>query len=240
MITHPIQTQRALLTWQSPLDLPELSRERRPVGELVCQGGKARFAYLRDTDAFRKAQDEGFVGYPGLSLDDSARYDDALEILMRRLPPRGRADFDDFMRTFGLSPKAEFSDLSLLAYTGARVASDSFSISETFDGFDRPFDFIFDVAGYRYRLDKAEGLQSGDCVRLVADPHNKHDSDAVCVVRDDGRDVGFINRLQAARVLQWVQQDAIEAKVFRLNGRPQYQRLFILASVHPRVRAAAA
>lgn len=238
MITDPIQTQRALLTWQSPLG-GSGSRNRHAVGELVATGNSARFAYLSNDESFRAAQAEGFDGYPGLPLGAS-HFDDALQILRRRLPQSDRDDFKNFLTTFGLSPSAHFSDLSLLAYTGARLASDSFSISETFHGFDRPFEFIFDVAGFRHYLENIEGVKAGDFVRLVPDPMNKHDGNAVCVVRDGERRLGFINRLQSERVLEWMRAEAIQTEVFRLNGRPQYPRLFVLARIQPSRLATAA
>lgn len=238
MITDPIQTQRALLTWQSPLG-GSGSRNRYAVGELVADGTSARFTYLTDNESFRAAQAEGFEGYPGLPLGAS-HSDDALQILRRRLPQADRDDFKVFLTTFGLSPTARFHDLTLLAYTGARLVSDSFGVSETFDGFGRPFQFIFDVAGFRHYLNNVEGVKAGDPICLVADPTNKHDSNAVCVVRDGERRLGFINRLQSQRVLEWLRADAIRTEIFRLNGRPQYPRLFILASIHPSRLAAAA
>ncbi len=238
MITDPIQTQRALLTWQSPFG-GSGSRNRYAVGELLADGSSVRFTYLTDSDSFRAAQAEGFDGYPGLPLGASL-HEDALQILRRRLPQTDRDDFKNFLMTFGLSPSAHFSDLSLLAYTGARLASDSFGVTETFDGFDRPFEFIFDIAGFRHHLNNIEDLKGGDPVRLVADPTNKHDSNAVCVVRDGERRLGFINRLQAERVLEWMHANAIRTEIFRLNGRPQYPRLFILVRIQPSRLAAAA
>lgn len=31
------------------------------------------------------------------------------------------------------------------SYTGAKLTSDSYSVADTFEGFDRPFQYIFDV-----------------------------------------------------------------------------------------------
>lgn len=238
MITNPIQTQRALLTWQTPLGTGG-QRRRHAVGELVAEDGGVRFHYLMDTPSFRAAQEDGFEGYPGIALD-IAPSDDALAIFLRRLPNADRPDYYQFLQTFGLSPDAGWYGLSLLAYTGARLAGDSFSITETFDGFDRPFRYIFDVAGFRRFMEAATGLQAGDTVSLFHQFDNAHDQNAVQVLRENGECLGYINRLQSERLLQWQHMGSVSAEVFRLNGRPTYPRLFLMADVNPGKMAKAA
>lgn len=231
MITNPIQTQRGLLTWQTPLGSGG-ERQRHAVGELVADNGGAYFRYLADTDSYKAAVNEGFEGYPGLILDAEPSVD-ALEIFLRRLPNPDRSDYDQFLQTFGLSPDAHWTGLSLLAYTGARMAGDSFSITETFDGFERPFEYIFDVAGFRRFTDESRGLKLRDRISLVHEPDNAYDNNAVQVVRDSGECLGYINRLQSKCLLHWQRQGSVSAEVFRLNGRPTYPRLFLIASINP-------
>ncbi|WOR14373.1 HIRAN domain-containing protein [Hyphomonas sp. FCG-A18] len=238
MITNPIQTRRALLTWQTPLGTGG-ERRRHAVGELVAADDGARFRYLSDTASFSAAIADGFEGYPGIDLETGPS-DDALAILLRRLPNSDRPDYDHFLETFGLSPDTAWSGLSLLAYTGARLAGDSFSITETFDGFDRPFCYIFDVAGFRRFMTAATGLEAGDDVALVHQPDNAHDQNAVQVLREDGQCLGYINRLQSECLLGWQRSGSISAKVFRFNGRPTYPRLFLIADINPSKLAKAA
>ena len=231
MITDPIQTRRALLTWQRPLEQPG-SRDRFAVAELEqCEGGVA-FSYL-DEDSLAPALEVGFRGYPGLALGDTHEADTALDVLSRRLPPRDRPDFHDFMETFGLSPQADFSDLSLLAYTGARVTSDSFGVTETFDGFDRHFRYVFDVSGYRHYRNDALDLGIDEPVVFRHEPANEYDSHAVEVARQDGARLGYVNRLQAQTVRGWIERGSIDACVFSLNGRSAYPRLFVMADIEP-------
>ena len=232
MIDTPIQTRRALLTWQTPLG-SDGSRIRRAVGEIVAEGKGARFRYLKGTPAFQTALDEGFAGYPGLPLDIDQASSDALAIFLRRLPSRERSDYAEFLQMFGLSPKAYWTGLSVLSYTGARLASDSFSFAETFDGFDRPFRFIFDVAGYRRREPDHEGLRVAERVNFVPEPTNGFDPNAVQIQRQSGAQLGYVSSVQSARVAAWLRDGAIAAEIFRINGRPVYPRLFVLADVIP-------
>lgn len=238
MITDPIQTRRALLTWQRPLEQPG-SRDRFAVAELLqCEGGVA-FSYL-DEEALAPALDAGFGGYPGLALGEAHEADTALDVLVRRLPPRVRPDFDDFMETFGLSPQADFSGLSLLAYTGARLTGDSFGVTETFEGFDRPFRYVFDVSGYRHYRNDAPDLAIDEPVVFRHDVTNEYDPHAVEVARQDGARLGYVNRLQAQTVRGWIEHGNIDARVFRATGRTAYPRLFVMADIEPALQKAQA
>ena len=231
MITDPIQTQRALLTWQRPLrQQDDSSRRRFEVGELVKDGEGLGFSYKEDLDP---ATEAGFEGYPGLPLAREHESDRATDVLKRRLPPLNRPDFNDFKEQFGLSQKAHFTVLSLLAYTGARLSSDSFGISETFDGFERPFRYVFDIAGYRHYQEGIPDLAENEPLLFRHEPTNSVDPHAVEVTRRNGARVGYINRLQTGPVVRWLTHGTIDARVFRLNGRSVYPRLFVMADVVP-------
>ena len=240
LITEPVQTRRALLTWQRPLEQNYSeqgnSRQRYAVAELVNFGEGLGFSYKNDLDPknhLDSAKEAGFRGYPGLALDNEHESSKATDILKRRLPPNYRPDFKEFLERFGLSPEAHFSILSLLAYTGARLSSDSFGISETFDGFDHPFRYVFDIAGYRHYRENVLDLDEREVVLFRPEPGNQDDPNAVELVRQNGDRVGYVNRMQARTVLRWLQHGNIEAWVFRINGRSVYPRLFIMADIKP-------
>lgn len=235
MITEPIQTRRALLTWQRPLEQNGPPRRRFAVAELVKCGEGLGFSYKNDSE-FALASEAGFEGYPGLALGGKHESSTATDVLKRRLPPRNRPDFKEFMERFGLWPEAHFSILSLLAYTGARLSSDGFGISETFDGFDRPFRYIFDIAGYRHYSEGLLGLAEKEPVLFRHEPTNPDDPHAVEVIRQNGARVGYVNRMQTGPVLRWLTHGKIDACVFRLNGRSVYPRLFIMADIVPNCR----
>ena len=232
MISDPIQTRRALLTWQRPLEQNGPPRRRFAVADLVECGEGLQFSYRNDQE-FAFASDAGFKGYPGLALGGKHECSTATDVLKRRLPPQNRPDFKEFMERFGLSPEAHFSILSLLAYTGARLSSDSFGISETFDGFDRPFRYVFDIAGYWHYSEGELGLAENEPVLFRPEPANPDDPNAVEVVRQNGTRVGYVNRTQTGPVLNWLAQGNIDARVFRLNGRSVYPRLFVMADIEP-------
>lgn len=156
----------------------------------------------------------------------------AMEVLMHRLPPRNRRDFKEVLRRFGLPADRDYTDLSLLAYTGARLTSDTFSVCDTFDGFEPPFTYVFDVAGYRHhRRNSDEEATDGDQLWFVRERDNPRDREAVRINRADGSQVGYVNRLQSEKVGAWLDQYDIKASVFRINGRAEYPRMFVRAEI---------
>ena len=233
-----IQTQRAYLSWQIPLGTNG-ERTRYAVGELETQAdGNIAFRYLHGTEDFNNAKSVGFNGYLGLPLSADA-YPDALSILRRRLPPASRLDFSDFLESFGLPRGGNYTDLSILAYTGARLTSDSFGISETFDGFDRPFSYIFDIAGFRHYQNKLNLNKNNEGAQIIFehDVNNTHDSNAVRLITKNKAPVGYINRLYSKKIAHWLNSVSIEGKIYKVNGRTAYPRLYVQAKIDPRANA---
>ena len=238
MIEHPIHTQRAFLAWQRPLGSGE-RRDRHAVAELVQTGGRFSFCYL-DDETLEPARQDGFTVYPGLPFGSSGVDGIAEEVLMHRLPPRNRPDFGELLERFGLPSNRNYPALTLLAYTGTRLTSDSFSVCETFDGFDPPFTYVFDVAGNRHHQSLYNQLNRGEGLILEREPGNQHDPNAIRIARADGTTVGYVNRLQTGAVGRWLDDDRVAARVFRINGRVEFPRLFVLADIATRAEALAA
>lgn len=236
MIQNPIHTQRALLTWQRPLGETG-RRDRHPVAELVQHSDGVSFQYLSGND-LSAARECGFTEYPGIPFEGETSGARALSIFMRRLPPLNRVDFGDLLARFGL-PEGEYSPLTLLAYTGARMTSDSFAITETFDGFERPFSYVFDVAGYRHNLPAGQDLALSEQLVFERESDNEYDDNAIRIARTDGTGVGYVNRLQANAVGRWIDEGRVTGTVFRVNGRARYPRLFVHAKIQHTQKIAA-
>ena len=238
-----LPTQRALLVWQSPLRPAEeggkrdcLVRDHHAVGELVRKkSGKVSFRYFDDLEA---ACAQGFRGYPGLRLGRKANEKIGFEELRRRLPPDQRTDFGKILQKFDLFLEdIDRSDhLTLLAYTGARD-DDSFSICETFDGFDRPFRFLIDLANVRHdgTYDVCAKLVPGEALNFKREPNNPHDPNAIKVVRtaNEKEKAGYVNHLQAKAFGRWVDEGEITARAFKFTERSVYPRLFVNVNVSP-------
>ena len=242
-----LPTQRALLVWQTPLRPAEegggrdcLVRDHHAVGELVRKrSGRVSFRYFDDLEAARA---QGFRGYPGLRLGRKANEKIGFEQLRRRLPPEQRRDYGKIMQKFDLPADVDRSDhLTLLAYTGARHVNDSFSVCETFDGFDRPFRFLFDIANVRRdgTYDVCAKLAPGEALTFKREPDSPHGPNAVKVVRaaNEKEKAGYVNHLQAEAVGRWLDDGEITASAFMFSRRSVYPRLYVNVNVSPCVAA---
>ena len=232
-----LPTRRALLVWQTPLRPVEEGgrRDRHAVGELVRKkSGKVWFRYFDDLEA---ACAQGFKGYPSLPIGRKANERIGFEELRRRLPPAERRDYGKILQIFGLPADLDRSDhLTLMAYTGARN-DDDFSICETFDGFDRPFRFLFDLANVRRdgTYDVCAKLTPGEALTFKREPDNPHCPNAIKVVRaaNEKEKAGYVNHLQAEVVGRWLDEGEITASAFMFSGRSVDPRLYLNVNVSP-------
>ena len=236
-----LPTQRALLVWQADLRPDEEGggqgslRDHHAVGELVRKkSGRVSFRYFDDLEA---ACAHGFRGYLGLPIGRKANEKIGFEELQRRLPPAERRDYGEIMQAFGLPADVDRSDhLTLLAYTGARE-DDDFSICETFDGFDRPFRFLFDIANVKRdgTYDVCAKLAPGEALTFKREPDNPHDPNAIKVVRavNEKEKAGYVNHLQAEAVGRWLDEGEVTASVFEFSGYSVDPSLYVNVNVSP-------
>ncbi len=236
LLSNPLQTQAAYLVWQSPAKHAQGKGPRHRVGMLRADPSSDNvvFNYLPETEDFNKAKAKGFNGYTGIPLGHKGKDTTAFFLLQKRVPDQKRSDSNEYLAQFGLCVKHNLTPLSVLAYTGARQIGSSFSIVETFEGFDTPFQYIFDLAGRRYCEKETPNIKTGDDVSFVPEPNNESDPFAVCLKDANGQRLGYINRCQAKKVQSWVHADGItNPRVYRVNGRRDYPRLFVMCDINP-------
>jgi len=85
-------------------------------------------------------------------------------------------------------------------------------------------DLCMEVAGFRYYVkDQALSASPGQPVRILPEPGNPYDKNAVQICVDD-RKIGNINRLQAPTFLKWLAMRSVAACIERLNGKADESR----------------
>lgn len=217
LIERIVEPERLLLVWQAPA--LDADRTRRLVAAIEPDGrGAVRLRYLTETEDFRAAQEQGFQGYPAFPLTRAVHEQDVLAVLMRRVPPRSRADFAAFLADQALSERCELSDLALLAYSGARLPSDDFALLHPFEGAPVPCELVTEVAGFRHYGEQLSAPpEAGMPVELRAEPDNRLDPDAVQVLLH-GEVIGYVNRVQAATFRRWLETAKVEAVIHHVNG----------------------
>lgn len=229
---HIVEPARLLLTSQ-PVDERATQRTRRTVGEVLrgTHDAEMVFRYLSGTPDFVAAQDAGFQGYPAFALDSTEVRQGVHEALMRRLPPRKREDFADFLAQHRLPSPFPYADMALLGYTGARLPSDGFALVPEFPQDAVPCDDITEVAGLRHIYNGAmTDIRNGDAVSFQPEPSNPVDADAVAVMHH-GRAIGYVTRTLRKNFHAWLGAHAVTATVERQNGKPERPLVYLRINV---------
>lgn len=229
-IKNILEPEELVLTWRAPDS--DSGRNRYKVAEFKkIDNEHIGFCYLKDTDDFAKAKELGFVGFPAFNKFDKVYETNVLEVFLRRTPPRKRGDFKRFLEQLGLDPEVSISDIALLAYSGAKLATDTFELINPLKVINVPAELVLEVVGTRYYLDEGVGaLSIEDEVILEPEPDNQHDPNAVKVVRDK-RVIGYINRFQCLGVKNAIAEYDVKAHVFKVNGTKDQPRILICVSI---------
>lgn len=229
-LKYIVEPVRLLLTWQ-PSDEQAPSRTRRVVGEVRVKDGQAVFHYLMGTSDYNKAEEAGFKGFPAFDKKNNEISQGVIESLMRRLPPRNRDDFPEYLEQHRLPVPFSNSDMALLGYTGARLPSDGFALVPDFPDDVLPCDYLMEVAGFRH-VDTlgVVNIQVGDEVTFEVVTDNPVDVDAVAVVLHGNR-IGYVNRIMRSAFHRWLQNHHVDASVERINGKPGRPLVYIRVSV---------
>ena len=233
-LRHIVEPSRLLMTWQ-PQNEAALSRTRRIIGEIRREKeDQIVFRYLQHTPDFDEARRAGFKGFPAFHLkdkNDDEIHQGVIESLMRRLPPRKREDFDDFLAQHRLPSPFNHSDMALLGYTGARLPSDGFALVPDFSASEVPCDYLMEVAGVRHIFGTdISFIQVGDPVEFVVDHDNPVDQDALLVICR-GQKIGYANRAFKETLHRWLRQYHVSAIIEKLNGKPERPLVYVLISV---------
>jgi hypothetical protein len=162
-----------------------------------------------------------------------------MEAFVRRLPPRTRADFPQYLEHFRLREMPAVSAFALLGLTEAKLPSDGFALVDPLNPLAEACDHVLEVAGHRHYRDPSVPLETGRRVDLVAEPGNEHDPNAVRF-EIEGHKIGHVSRFQAPTVGAWLKSRKVEAWLLRLNGSSASPRAFVFLRVRPFSERAAA
>lgn len=230
-IDHIHEPERLLLIWQ-PAELP---RTRYAVAELQrpTDDSHVVLRYLTEHQDFAAARDRGFMAFPAFRKTDQTYDIGVIETFMRRLPPRSRGDYAQYLEQFRLRPETPISEMALLGCTGARLPSDGFSLIDPFDNVASPCEALIRVAGFQYTSSiPRDALLVGSSATLQEEPDNPHDPCALAV-HVDGVRIGHVARQQAVGLGRLARAGAIELTVERINGQPDNPNIYLFARIRP-------
>lgn len=231
-IDHVLEPKRLLLVWQGPEGSSR--RSRYAVAELVRQSeDQVRFQYLVDTADFKNACAEGFINFPAFRKVEQIYDLGVVDTFIRRLPPRTRGDYKQYLEQFRLRPGTSISVFALLAYTGAKLPSDGFSIVDPLDDVSQAGELLIEVAGFRHVAKvPLEALSPGDEVEFAPESGNAHDPYAVTVMTH-GQKIGYVPRQQARAIRALQESRSLSARIERLNGSTARPVVYLFAELRP-------
>jgi hypothetical protein len=226
VIENIFEPSRLLLVWHhTNSDAP---RQRRVVGELIRSGEDAAFRYLKDTEDFKAALNEGFFEFPAFADKDGNDYQyGALDVFMRRLPPRKREDFKEYLAQYSLPTSFTGSNFALLAYTGARLASDTFELCPDLTDAKAPVDFVIEVSGVQHYVSDEIVLCENDDVFFVPELDNQFDSNAVKVMYNDNT-IGYVNKALSKSFSHLMRSGVVRGKILKSSFQKKRPRLVVL------------
>lgn len=228
-IEHIIEPSTLLLAWQSA---DENHRTRYIVAEILRgQSGQITLRYLQNTPDFNKAQTRGFEAYPAFQNIDLI-YDNVLDAFMRRLPPRTRGDFSQYLEGLRLKPNAQLSDFALLGYSGAKLPTDGFSIIHPFNNVKQNCELLVEAAGFRHLKKNTDiKINIGDAVNFLTEFNEATQAEAVKITVGETL-IGYVNRGLLPTFLGWVKNKRIEGGwIEKTNGAPGKPTVYIYAKI---------
>lgn len=223
-ISRIMEPTRLLLTWQ-----PTTGGTRYVVGQIDRQQGDAYvFTYHFHSDDYARAQEKGFAGHPAFSMKNEEHTNNVLDPFVRRLPPRKRKDFAEYLAQHLLPYPFEGSDFALLGYTGAKSPGDGFCLVPDPEIFNGEGELLFEVAGTRYQkgLDLSK-VMVGDSVELIPEVDNQFDPHAIAVVHESGK-LGYINKVLCKELKRKITRHTVSAFVAKKNGTAERPLVYLL------------
>ncbi len=238
-IEHPPRPTQLLLVWQAPHAHED--RLRWVVGRISEAGAAASFEYLMGEEfirfnagrSFEDLKSAGYSGYPAFDLRKRAQgpyRDRVVEAFLRRLPASTRADFSSYLEHYHVKKTTPLSPLALLAITEARLPSDGFSLIDPLDEGSECVDLVFEIAGFRHYQEAGATMALGDRLELCKEPGNPRDPLAIQVLATK-RTIGYVNRLQAHAIGEWLTAREVNCWVARINGRVGAPRAYAFLQV---------
>jgi len=236
LIQNIVEPRRLLLRWQPEFEKASANRTHWIVAELKTRTSHAEngyeFSYLEKTTDFAEAVQRGFPGHAAFPILDKHYSRALLDVFMKRLPPRSRGDFGEYLAFHCLPSDAVISDFALLGYTGAKLPSDGFSFIHPFDDTDGPCEFRMDVAGWRLHREALAPLKVDMPASFAPEPSDTDDPQAV-QISSEGRLVGYVPRGLTESFHSWFEKSDVSAVIHSVPLPEERPELALFVTVRP-------
>lgn len=225
-IEHIIEPSKLFMTWQSS---DRNQRKRYTIAELNRLGEKVTLKYLTDTDDFREASKLGFEFYPAFQNVNEIYEHGVMDALMRRLPPKTRNDYNQYLAGLRIKPDTELSDFALLGYSGAKLPSDGFIIINPFENTPAAFEFLLEATGYKYLSGITINLGERASFKEEFNTERKEKEVKIFI---NQQCVGYVTRALLPEFCRWLETGrVVDAWYEKKNGSPEQPVVYLYAQI---------
>ncbi|MFC1566908.1 hypothetical protein ACFL4A_03600 [bacterium] len=231
LIKHTMEPTRLLLTWKDKANSRLLI-----IAEILRENDNAKLTYLASTEDFKKAQENGFKYFPAFPDINKIHTVNVMEIFSRRIPPKQREDYNEFLQEIRLPKDVNISNFALLGYSEVKLPSDGFAIINPFDNVESNIEFLTEIAGFRHYPKAVEMLNEDELrislpVNIEIEDTNKYDKLAVKAMLNNEK-IGNINRVQNKAFRRWIHKHKkISAQIEKINGTPERPSIILFIKV---------
>lgn len=213
--------QTLLVVWQD-----DKTRLYYHIGTLSYFDNHYEFVYTIKSTGNRKLGDAlkaGYMIHPAFPQTDKIYSSETLfPAFDRRIPSSDRSDFYNILADLGLSENA--SKMEILRATRGRLASDTYSFEQPLRlENDGKLHSSFFVHGMRHQnLPKgwASMVKIGSSLKLMQEPTNEYDSNAVAVYTHSGLKLGYVPTFYSQAIFSLLENGAAPlVRVIYLNEK---------------------
>jgi hypothetical protein len=171
------------LAWRHSKGQPRIM-----IGEIIERSSEVDFKYLQD--GVYQARRDGFMGYPGLSIE-TTEHKNVLSLFTKRLINTERSDAKELLKFWGVQDEYIENKLYLLVMTQGMSQNDNFEFLACFELKD-DLSFITDIAGLSHSKFNISKLKKRD--KLTFERENlKQDKNAIKLLFEQEL-VGYIKK----------------------------------------------
>ena len=186
-------------------------RRQYIVGQLT-KNGQYEFQYCGE---IKEAIEVGFTPLVSFEkLDVVYKSEKLFPVFSSRLPDRKRKDISKILKKYGLE---EYDSYQLLKKSGAKLPIDNLQFIDPILNYESAFEKSFYIAGARHYLGcdgnsckDAISIEKGDKVFLVHDSMNLHDQNAIRVINEQQKLLGYVPRYYAEAFVEFIAKGRIE------------------------------
>lgn len=208
------------LLWQEAI-----SRKWYHVANLVIDStGTYLFSYEKNDKkrGLNEAIDLGYKPHPTFP-DFNKKYqsDKMFSAFLRRLPDRNRNDYKEILKRLGIN--SDSSDFDLLSVTGGILNSDSYEFVKPIEFNQNEFSANFYLRGWRYYNAPEEALLKHDFLTLEIEEGNEYDEDAVCILKNENKCIGYVPAFYSSFVKDILTNDSSYEVNYEFNSKAPSQ-----------------